>query len=98
VPLRATLCPRASIVMWKMAAVRPLMDSSCTFSACVAARQLGCGPLLGLVEPGRGKCSGLRRLTHVVVLGRRGRPAPEHFRLRGIRRSSDVGDMVRSSV
>jgi hypothetical protein len=23
--------------------------------------------------------------------GRRGRPAPEHFRLRGIRRSSDAG-------
>ena len=48
-PLRATLCPRASIVMCKMAAVRPLIDASCTFLACVAARQLRCGPMLGLV-------------------------------------------------
>jgi hypothetical protein len=77
VPLRATLCPRASIVIWKMAAVHPLTDSWCTFLACVAAPQLRCDPMLGLIGTRPGGMSGAFGGSHMWSFsGRPGRPAP----------------------
>jgi hypothetical protein len=92
VPVPATLCPRASIVMWKMAAVRPLMDSSCTFLACVAARQLRCGPMLGLIGTMPREMSGASAALACGHCRAAVPPGPRNtFDCGGIRRSSDAG-------
>ena len=91
-PLRATLCPRASIVIWKMAAVRPLTDSSCAFLACVAARQLRCGPMFGLVGTmPRGMAGASAALTCGQSRAAMAASPRNSFDCGGIRRSSDAG-------